>query len=258
MTNNYIIPLFIAGTALAMVMLSFMIGYLFVQKNKQNAYVRGILQARLDENDKTLQRVSTELHDNVVQLLSVASMYVKFVQDSVTGQQKEYITTAVNRLDDALRDVRHISHSLSSEHIKAKGLATAIQDELNLIKSVSELECRLEVEGDSYKMPPETELSVFRILQESINNTIKHAEATSVQVELKYTPGLFQFVFSDNGKGFPVEQIGQQGGIGLNNMQERARHINGDMQFSNRPEGGARIKLNIPITQEENKQPAKR
>ena len=260
MTNSYVIPLFVAGSILLVVFVFFLIAYLVVHKNKQNAFLieknrliydqqAKILQARIEEHEKTLNDVSKELHDNVGQLLGFVRMNMRVIGNFAHEKQQSPIQTVNRILDEVMLDVRHISHSLNSEFIKGKGLHNCLAEELEYLKTSKKLACSIDVEGDYQSMSAELELAIFRIAQEAINNTLKHANATLFSIHLKYTSADFTAAFIDDGDGFDGSDIDRQNGIGFINMRERAKLINGTLEVKSTPSEGCIILLSVPKVQ---------
>lgn len=250
MSESYVVPLFLGATGLATLMLLFVMGVLFVQKNKQNKFKRTVLEARIEAQEKTVNEISRNLHDDVAQLLSHIQMNLNHLESLGIKETKAAIVSATNFLREAMMDVRHMSHTLNSEWLRSKGLVGAIEEDVEHINATNQVRCQIILKGEIYRMKHDYELAIFRITQEIIHNMFKHSKASSFIVALDYKHDLFTVNFTDNGKGFNVKALEEKGGVGLNNMQERAKFINATLQVHSELKNGCRTSLKLPITDE--------
>ncbi len=253
MNDKYLIPLFISGTILLMLFVFFIVIYLVVQKQKQNKYYleknrmifdhqNKILIARTEEQERTMDQMSKEIHDNVGQLLNFTKMNMRVIAKYATdNEQKILIDKAMSLLDQVIKDTHNISHSLNSGFIKANGLISVLEEELECINISKELQCKIEVVGDHKAFDPKKELLIYRIAQEAIHNITKHAKASQLCIKLNYERDDFSMSISDNGIGFGKDKIYELNGIGFQNMLHRAMLLNGSLDIDSVPLGGCTI-----------------
>jgi signal transduction histidine kinase len=149
-------------------------------------------------------------------------------------------------LDEVIKDARNISHMLNSDYITRNGLVASVQKELEDISRTVKIDCSFEVQGDYYSLDDERELLVFRMVQEAINNAVKHAQATRLSVIMDYHENDFTITITDNGKGFDIRHLADGSGIGLMNMRNRAGMIKGTLAVDSGDKGTS-IKLSIKI-----------
>lgn len=251
MNESYVVPLFLGGTALATLMLLFVMGILFVQKNKQNNFKNRMLEARINEQEKTLNEFSQNLHDDVAQLLGNIQMNLSYMGHLDIAEVNPYVQSASEKLQEAMMDVRHMSHSLSSVFLKSKGLVGALTEEIEHIRATNQIDCSFDVEGDEYDLKPEIELPIFRIAQEVINNMYKHSRATTFSIRMDYLPDLLTMIFTDNGKGFNPQVANPKSGIGLANMHGRAKLLGGTLNIETGANKGCRTTFSLPVTAKE-------
>ena len=249
MTDQNIIPLFVAGSLLLTLFAFFLIAYLTVQKNKQNAYQlekrqmvfdhqNSILRTKIEEQENTMDQISKELHDNVKSVLGFA--------DLATNPQQTVLIDKTNKImGDVIDDLHNISHSMSSSFIRHIGLAETITKELDNIRVAKNMSCSLELKGDPVSLSPETELHVFRIAQEAMQNCLKHAKATSLNFTLEYKPDLFPMKITDNGIGFDKKKIYEMKGLGFLNIFQRARYVHGVLNVESVPLQGSSVMLTL-------------
>ena len=121
-----------------------------------------------------------------------------------------------------------------------------MKNELDYISLSQEINCNFEVTGNKVDFSAEKELLIYRIAQEAIHNTLKHANATSLGIRISYQPdGIFTMNISDNGVGFDQEKTMSYNGIGLVNMYQRAELLNGNINIRSEPFAGSTITLTI-------------
>ncbi|RYG32244.1 MAG: hypothetical protein EOO01_34470 [Chitinophagaceae bacterium] len=160
------------------------------------------------------------------------------------GSAREKLNTAKEMIDHSIQDLRNISHSLNSEWVKKQGLSQAIIKHLEQITERDGMKFNVEVNGDD-SLAPEQEVVVFRIVQEAVKNTLTHAQATEINFDISYEHDIFRLEIIDNGIGFNADLTNDSTGIGLTNMQERARILGGEMHFNTKPGEGTKIVLTI-------------
>lgn len=247
---------FVFGTLFFILFAGFVILFIIQYKQKQvrhytekleleHIYKSQILQTQLEVQEQSFRYFSEEIHDNVGQLLSLVKMQLYQIKNNSTEPQ--IIADANNSteiLGKAITDLRNISHTLNNTFINSVKLAAAIEKELIYINSARSIKCTLYKSGDEYDLGDERELLIFRIVQESISNAIKHGRPTAIDVYLSYEPGVFSVKIKDNGEGFDTENITSDG-IGLNNMNIRAKMLNGKFNIQSIKDLGTFITLEI-------------
>jgi len=255
--NHFLILILFSGTLLLALFALFIITYLLVQKQKQNAYQlekssmiynhqNKILLTRVEEQEKTMDQISKEIHDNVGQLLNFMKMNIYAIEHLSTSEnQLKIIDKTKQLLDHVIRDVHSISHSLNSEFIKSKGLFTALEEELEYITFSHDLVCKVNETGKHKTFSPDKELLIFRIAQEAIHNITKHAQATAINISLDYGENTFVMKIADNGIGFEKQKIYDLNGIGFLNMFHRAKLMNGTLDIETKPSYGCVITLRL-------------
>lgn len=246
--------LIVAGTVIFILLGIFIIILLWNYYKRNNDYrnkllllehkkQQELLQTQLEIQEQTLKMISEEIHDNVGQVLSLAKLNLNTLDIEV--DQK--IIDTKNLVSKAIGDLRNLSRSMHGDRITELGLEQAISDELKILESSGQFAAQLNVLGNSYKMDPQKEMVLFRIMQEAINNIIKHSKAKNISVQLEYQPEFFGFTITDDGIGFDTTLLPvSKRGIGLTSMQNRATLIGGSLSIlSNHPEKGSTIKIDI-------------
>jgi len=259
MSEQYIIPLFVAGSLLLTLFAFFLVAYLIVQKRKQNTYQlekqkmifdhqNNILRTKLDEQEHTMDQISMELHDNVKAVLGIVHANMYNIADLATNKEQASLIDKTNKMmGSAIDELHNISHSLNSNLIKNIGLIEAITKDLEHIQFSKNITHSLEIEGNAIALSPETELHIYRIAQEAIQNCIKHARATNVNFTLKYEPEIFTMTITDNGVGFDKNKVFEMKGLGFLNMFQRARYVHGTLEVQSAPQEGSTITLTVNL-----------
>lgn len=219
------------------------------QKEKEvmrATYDKIILQSQLEIQEQTFNVISSELHDNVGQILSLAK-----VQINIIKERQELSTEMLDQVKDniskAMTDLRDIAHGLSSDRIRTMSICETVEEELDRINKTGILRAYISKNGQECQLGEQKKLILFRIIQESIQNCIKHAAATELAVAFSFDQGQVKVLIRDNGKGFhPQEALQRNHGLGLMNIQRRARLAGGEARVESAPHAGTSIDINIP------------
>lgn len=246
------------GTAIVIFFVAFVIlmSYLFTaKKNKliqekqlmKTQFQQELLQTQLEIQEQTLKTISEEIHDNVGQVLSLAKLNLNTVGQINDPQVLNKIHSTRELVSKAINDLRDLSRSLHGEKIGEIGLQEAITNELKILQNTGQFETDIEVSGTVYKLDPQKDMVLFRIVQEALHNAVKHASASKLKVGMNYKADLFTLTIQDNGPGFKPESLtGTKTGIGLKNMQNRAALIGGGFSITSSADKGTTISIELP------------
>jgi signal transduction histidine kinase len=244
----------IAGTLLILFLGGCVVFFVIMYKRRQTNYKnekynleqkfqQEMLRTQLEIREQTLKYIGQEIHDNIGQTLSLAKLHL----NTWKGEgSEEKIATTKDLVSKAIHDLRALSKTLNAEAVMAKGLLHAVQSELDTIERTGMYKTRLTTEGLPYSLGTEKEIFLFRIVQEAINNIIKHAQATFILVEVQYVRGLFRMHISDNGVGFGAPEQAAASGSGLLNMHHRAALLRGTFGIETAKGKGTKICITIP------------
>jgi signal transduction histidine kinase len=226
-------------------------------KNKQEQeeleanFRQELLKTQLEVQEQTLNYVSTEIHDNITQVLSFVKLTLGNIAGGVEEEKKGKVLETRELVAQSITDLRDLSKSLSFEHIASQGLIRTIEKEVERINKSGLIEVSLGQEGNSYSLGEQRELVLFRIFQESLNNTLKHAGARHLKIMLHYNANLFILTLEDDGSGFPAEALENKSGSGLRNIENRAAMIGGTATIDSSPGKGCYIKVVLnPLKQQ--------
>lgn len=229
-----------------MTLLSFIADHLALVVENSRSYKRAERVAVLEERS----RLARELHDSVTQSLYSASLYSAGAR-RYFGQQKysevdNYLSQIGELTQQALKDMRLLVYELRSPELKQNGLLGSLQNRLDAVERRSNIEAEIHTENIE-QLPEVVEENLYRIAIESLNNSLKYAQATRISVELTQKKNEVLFTIQDNGVGFSIEEGLQNGGVGLATMRERAERINGTYQIFSSKETGTKIEVKFSI-----------
>lgn len=212
----------------------------------RNSYEKELLQSQVEMQEQIFNSISRELHDNVGQVLSLAKVQLNILT-TTERFDVHLLKEASDSISTAMNDLRDISGSISGSRVEEQGLISLTQKLLNRIGKTGEIKTALTEEGHFRPLGAANSLLVFRIIQESVQNIIKHASASSIQVAFSYTSPVLQLSITDDGKGFDVATaMAESKGMGLKNIQYRMQLAGGNVAIESTPGKGTQLTLIIP------------
>jgi signal transduction histidine kinase len=242
-----------------MVMVSFIIIILFSLHNKQKGFTHDLLEAKanydrekykaqLEIKEQTSQEISREIHDNVGQILSLAKLGLGTLDLDRKEESKNSIAEISDIIEKALDDLRHLSRTLNAEVITKGGLKKSIEMQVGYIQRGGKFNINFNVSGEPIFLLETKEIILFRIIQEAVNNIIRHATATDICISLFYEKNFLKLKIQDNGKGFSLgEQSDEPKSInGIYNMRHRAKLIEAEFEIDSKPGKGTSIIVTTP------------
>jgi len=239
--------MFVISILLVAGMAAFIAWILFAYQKKQNAFQaqlenikdnneKELLRSQLEMQEQTFQYISQEIHDNVGQFISLAKLHLNTIDLSNDKAATERIENSTELLGKALDDLRDLSKSLSSEMIKNAGLLKAIELQVSQLRKAGRYDVSFELSGNYVYMEEQKEIILFRIMQEAINNILRHAKASRIEITLTCKPEGLLMCVRDNGKGFD-SFASTDGSNGIINMRKRAKLIHADLNINSTTEG---------------------
>ncbi len=205
-------------------------------------------RAVLDAEERERRRIAGDLHDGVGQLLSSALINLGYVnKDMQRGvlPDHEAMGNAVQLVKDSYDEMRSISHQMMPNALLKAGLASSVKEFLDKIDG-KKLKVHLEVVGLDERLEAQAETVLYRAIQESVNNVVKHSEASKLTIQLVKDASGISVTIEDNGRGFPPGTIENATGIGLRNMRSRVALLNGTVDVDSNPGAGTLVVIIIP------------
>ncbi|SRX55263.1 sensor histidine kinase [Aequorivita sp. CIP111184] len=192
---------------------------LWEQQETKKAFDRELAESQIEIREETLRNISWELHDNIGQLMTLAKIQAQMAQE-----KPELMAEVSQTIGTGLDELRALSKLINPEALKSLSLKEAVSLEIERFNRLKFIAAQLTINGTVVPIEVNTQIILFRILQEFFSNTIKHSKASTLKVVLNYTTEELAIIAEDNGVGF--EKSGDFMGIGLKNMKTRAQLIN--------------------------------
>jgi Signal transduction histidine kinase len=200
-----------------------------------------LLCSQIEVQEQTFMQIGKELHDNVGQLLSTSRMLIGLAERSMTSPP-DALFTANATLGKAISELRSLSKSLDKEWLSQFNLIENLKNEITRINATATIHASLQVTHQP-ALPSSKQIILFRIIQEAIQNAIKHSGCDKLIISLSKQEGYLVITVYDNGKGFQAEVC--EKGLGLKNMESRTQLLGGKINFISEP-GNTTITIHIP------------
>ncbi|WP_160129384.1 tetratricopeptide repeat-containing sensor histidine kinase [Kordia antarctica] len=227
-----------------------------LEKEKQEKKLEEMLQAQerkaiskmISGQEKERERIAKDLHDRLGSMLSVVKIHYKSVEDDlqkIKNETKSQYEKANQLLDEACETVRKIAHNMISGTLTKFGLVPALKELKQKIEETKMLQIELVTHGLDNRLDNSTEIQLYRIIQELLNNILKHAEATEVTIQLLKREADLNIMVTDNGIGFDIKNLTDEG-MGLKSIKARVAEMNGNVLIDSSQGNGTTITLEIP------------
>jgi PAS domain S-box-containing protein len=203
-----------------------------------------VTKAMLEAQEKERSQIGGELHDNVCQLLTTAKLYIENARH-MPDQQEVFTKKGVDLLLQSLNEIRYLSRQLASPAMRYVSFEATLKDLINHYLSLHLFEIHLSYEVREETIESDLKLTIYRILQEQFNNTVKYAKASKVTVTLRSSEEILTVSYTDNGIGYDCASL--KTGLGLKNTRSRAEAFRGDVHITSAVGKGCRVQLTFPI-----------
>lgn len=208
-------------------------------------YKDEIAKTKVEIQEQTLKNVAWELHDNIGQLLSVINLQLNLLSGNDCKDINEHLKETKSLVQTTVQEVRSLSKTLNSEVIKNNGLIRSLEIEMERIERLNYAKALFEMSGTKKEIKYTDEIIIFRIIQEFLSNSIKHAKAKKINLKLKYTEDFLYLFISDNGVGFDTSL--KTDSSGLQNMKSRAELLNAEFSLTSVLGEGTQLKLTYKL-----------
>jgi signal transduction histidine kinase len=205
--------------------------------------------AVMEAEEKERQRIAKDLHDGVGQMMSAAKMNLSAIGNELSfanEDQEQSFERIMNLVDESCKEVRTVSHQMMPNLLLKSGLGKAVADFIDKIDR-RVLKVRLHTEGLNERLNETVEIVMYRVLQECVNNVIKHSGATELDISIIRDVDGISTTIEDNGKGFNSSQLNSDAGMGVRNMRARVEYVKGTIDFDSTPGNGTLVAIHIPL-----------
>lgn len=203
--------------------------------------------AVVQTEEKERKRIAQELHDGIGQVLTAARLNLSILEGEVANKLQRPLNNAARLLNDAITEVRNISHNMMPRSLMGGGFCDAIKDTVERINSSGKVKVHLVGNWASgFSLEEEKAVGLYRVIQELLNNSLKYSEATDIYLSIaRQQDGSIDISVSDNGKGFDVSTISRSTGIGWKNIYSRMEMLHGQIDVQSQPMSGTQINLKL-------------
>lgn len=200
-----------------------------LEKEHQLVAMQSVLKGQEEERS----RLAKDLHDGVGGLLSGVKLNLLTMKGNVflTEENAQSMNNVIVQLDQSIAELRRVSHNMMPESLIKYGLKEALENYCDNLNLSGKIKVQLQAYGMEKRMEQNTEIVLYRIVQELLNNTIRHAEAKNVLIQLSQADDTFNLTVEDDGKGFDISKGAQKGGAGLANIKARAEYLDASVDF---------------------------
>jgi PAS domain S-box-containing protein len=211
----------------------------------------------LDAEEQERQRLAAELHDSLGQNLSIIKnhAFLALAQPGLATSVTEHLNSISQFAAETIADVRDLARNLRPMQIEQLGLTDSIRELLERIQQSSSVRFERRIENVDEVIQGGSATHLYRILQEALNNLIKHSGANQAEFRLERDIHCVRLHLSDNGAGFDVERSSHRNGLGLRNIAERAQMLGGSLKIESSPGTGTRLVVEVPIHDEPGPEP---
>lgn len=211
------------------------------------------IKAVVEGEERERHRIANELHDGLGQYLSAANMHLNTVYSdsrSLSDSSDRAFKTGLQMLEHAISETRSISHNLLPKAIQDYGLKLAVESLVNEMQSTQEISIYLFQKYRDETVPGNIQINFFRIIQEALNNAIKHSGGTTISINLVYSDNELICTIEDNGIGFDPLNVTNEG-LGLQSMKTRVAAMSGNLDIDSKQNSGTLITAIVPLHKQE-------
>lgn len=225
------------------------------QLERSNAAQQEFSRRLINAHEGERQRIAAELHDGLSQSLAIirqrATICLQAKDDP--ARQREQMEEIAESATAVIDEVRDIIYDLRPVQLDRLGLSNSLREMLDKVGRAHGLSIQQELDELTGRLPKESENSLYRIVQEAVNNIVRHAHASQASVRLKLQPGGLRLVVADNGRGFipdATRDWATSGGLGLTGIHERTRLMRGEMLVESAPQQGTTLTILLPLPEQ--------
>lgn len=218
------------------------------QKKHQKAesdYQKELLKTSIQSQEEERSRIAKELHDDVGAMLTTTKLYIGQISSELSPDELSMISEKISGFfDDMIHSVRSISKDLRPVVLEKLGFTEAIDSLVQTVQDSGKIKISF-INNTIDPIAKTKELNLYRIIQELITNTLKHAEASKIKIEMKNLNKVLIIIYEDDGKGLNQEQLQYRKGLGLKNIESRLSVLSGSINFLEE-KSGMKVELKIP------------
>ncbi len=233
-------------------------GFLLLVKRRENLLrEQQAEQLRLayDIQEQVKRDIAQDLHDEIGTQLATLKLYTSQIAHYLGDDEApRTLRNAINVIiNDTISDVRDLLRELNPRTLEQYGFGPALEELLDRINATGAIQAYMNLDINLTRLTSNTEIMLYRIVQELLNNTLKHANATQIDITCRYRENRIFLTYADNGQGFDYERVRQ--GLGIGNIESRVAMLKGVIQWQTEHEKGTSVIILIPLLPADKKQP---
>lgn len=232
------------------ILIAIIIIYFFVSIVRYHRHYVKLQKERLDaeitiqENER--KRIANDLHDSIGAMLAAVKININCLSTD-SAEDEQIVEKSGRYIDDIISNLRRISYNLLPNTLERKGVIEALKEFVQNLQQNNRLHFEIKV-SDTADIAKERGIHIFRILQEIIHNTIKHAKAHNMLIEISERKGYLQIITKDDGEGFDENtRMSENSGLGLKSIKSRIEMLEGKMKLQTAPQKGTVYIIEIPV-----------
>lgn len=221
---------------------------------KKALHLQQLLIETVDVQERERQRIAQDMHDGTNQLLIGAMLELKSARKRLNSGNLDKAEDSLQTVTDILHrvesEIKRIVYDLRPPTLDALGLVPALRRYAERFTQYSGVPCSVQLFGEASRLPPKVEISIYRLMQEALQNVSAHAQAGCADVLIAFSPKILKLTVIDDGQGFDPDAVtsNHNGGFGLHSMCERAESLGGYLSIQSQPAQGTQVELVVPIT----------
>lgn len=214
---------------------------------EQISHQKQVTQAAIDGQEAERQTIGKDLHDNIGQQLTTIKLFLDLAKSTADETTMEMISMALKGVSDVINEIRSMSRSLVPHTLKDLGLTDSVGELIDSVSRAQLVEIDFDATGfEDDSLAENQKLTLFRIIQEQLNNITKHAQANAISIVLKNQAENVVLQIKDDGRGFDPQTVRK--GLGITNIRNRAELFGGHAEIFSRPGQGCRLQVVIPVS----------
>ncbi len=215
-----------------------------------------MIQAAIEGEDRERRRIAQELHDGIGQYLSAVNLNLESLKkeiESFPPQKADRFKTSLSLVKKAMKDTRVLAYTLMPAELEDFGLVAALRSLANEIQGSYDMKVETSFELKEEQISSQIKRNLYRIIQESVNNAMKHGKAEVIRISLKMNGNVVRCSITDDGLGMHPDDLSQTKGLGLKSIKARVESMSGSLSIESEPGKGVRTEVHVPVQKEQRK-----
>lgn len=250
-TTEFLIPV-LGGTLLFGLLVTFIIYFIILHKRSQTKFIheqnqlrQALLTAEIEIKEQTLMTVSRELHDNYGQIASLIKINLNMLSAELSAEDRKKVEESVVLIKQLITDIKSLATALRGDTILQVGWIKMIEKDVQRVNAMGETTFAFSFPNPAPVLEQDKQVILYRVVQEIINNLLKHAQAKEASLTLTKTENSLVLEYTDTGVGFNPKQVVNKNGLGLNGLYERCKMIGAEFDLNSQPGSGTQIKITL-------------